>query len=183
MNISRRDFLKYVLFLSLSGEITWLSSIFSSPLYILRPPGAKKEKKFLKLCMRCGQCIKICPTQVIHPTGKEAGATKIYTPRLIYTRSWCEMCLACQDICPTGAIAKIKKPKIGTAQINKSTCIAWEKKGKHCLICQEVCPYLAISSDKKYRPTVTSSNCVGCGLCEYNCPTSPRSIFVTPLLN
>lgn len=150
-------------------------------LSIIRPPGAKNENEFLNLCIRCGQCMKICPTQVIELSLFERGLTGIYAPRLIFTKGWCEMCSACGCVCPTGAIKKITKPtKIGIAKINKNRCIGWARGGL-CLICVEVCPYQGVTSDKKHRPHVVLDKCIGCGLCEYNCPVSPRAIYVVGL--
>ena len=31
----------------------------------LRPPGALDEKDFLSSCIKCGQCVQVCPVQAI----------------------------------------------------------------------------------------------------------------------
>ena len=49
---------------------------------LLRPPGAADEKTFLDLCIRCGECLKVCPTNVLQPTFFEAGLEGLFAPRL-----------------------------------------------------------------------------------------------------
>ncbi len=39
----------------------------------VRPPGALGENRFLKRCIKCGQCMRICPTNVLQPALFEAG--------------------------------------------------------------------------------------------------------------
>ena len=38
------------------------------PPNLIRPPGSKPEEDFLATCVKCGECMKVCPTNVIHPT-------------------------------------------------------------------------------------------------------------------
>ena len=40
---------------------------------IVRPPGAVAEQDFLKRCIKCGQCMRICPTNVIQPGSISGG--------------------------------------------------------------------------------------------------------------
>ena len=35
---------------------------------LLRPPGALDETDFLSRCIRCGECMKVCPNNALHPT-------------------------------------------------------------------------------------------------------------------
>ena len=35
---------------------------------LLRPPGALDEPEFLSRCIRCGECMKVCPNNALHPT-------------------------------------------------------------------------------------------------------------------
>ena len=50
---------------------------------IIRPPGAMDEEKFLALCVRCGECMKVCKTNGLHPTLLEGGIEGLWTPKLI----------------------------------------------------------------------------------------------------
>jgi polyferredoxin len=158
---------------------------------LIRPPGALPEKQFLELCLRCGQCMKVCPTNVINPTLAEAGMAGFWTPRLIMTQGYCEYtCTLCGSVCPTGAIAeisakeKIERPiKIGSAYIDRGRCLPWSGNAP-CIVCQEHCPtspkaiYLerdvvSAADGKKINvqlPFVDLKRCIGCGICENRCP-------------
>jgi len=41
---------------------------------LIRPPGALAEDEFLARCIRCGECMKVCPTNAIHPASLESGS-------------------------------------------------------------------------------------------------------------
>ncbi|MCP4371350.1 MAG: 4Fe-4S dicluster domain-containing protein [Deltaproteobacteria bacterium] len=158
---------------------------------LIRPPGSMPEKDFLKLCQRCGLCMKVCPTNAINPTLGEAGMAGFWTPRLIMTQGYCEYtCSLCGSVCPTGAIAgittkeKINNPiKIGSAYMDRGRCLPWSGNAP-CIVCEEVCPtspkaiYLKKETvsgpgGKKLAvqlPFVDLKQCVGCGICENKCP-------------
>ena len=79
---------------------------------LLRPPGAADERTFLSLCIRCGECMKVCPTNVLQPAIFEAGLEGVFSPRLaprfIFEQSYCEYaCTLCGQVCPTGAIPRL----------------------------------------------------------------------------
>ena len=40
---------------------------------LLRPPGSLDEPDFLSRCIRCGECMKVCPNNALHPTLDQAG--------------------------------------------------------------------------------------------------------------
>jgi len=158
---------------------------------LIRPPGSLSEKDFLKLCQRCGLCMKVCPTNAINPTLGEAGMAGFWTPRLIMTQGYCEYtCSLCGTVCPTGAIInittkeKIERPiKIGSAYVDRGRCLPWSGNAP-CIVCEEVCPtspkaiYLKKETvsrpgGKKLAvqlPFVDLKQCVGCGICENKCP-------------
>ena len=125
---------------------------------LLRPPGAVAEKEFLARCIRCGQCMKACPTNCIQPTLFEAGIEGLWTPILMMRVGACEYnCVQCSQVCPTGAIwkmtedeklGKVARPgisgepkpvKIGTAFYDRGRCLPWSM-DIPCIVCEEFCP-------------------------------------------
>lgn len=149
---------------------------------LIRPPGARAESGFLAACVRCGECMAVCPTNTLQPAlgegGVEALGTPILTPRL---GPCAQDCNACGQVCPTRAlepfsVAEKSHLYLGTAQVDRSTCIAWAQ-GKQCGVCDEACSYDAIWLDMENgigRPVVKRDLCVGCGLCEFVCPVETR---------
>jgi len=157
-DISRRGFV-----LSLASGIFAVSAVrlsnsLGSNWYhrIIRPPGALPEEEFLKRCIKCGQCMRICPTNVIQPGGVEGGLENLWTPVLNNRigSSGCQLnCVACGQVCPTSAIRPItldeKKGlgefadagpiKLGTAFVDRNRCLPWAM-DKPCIVCEENCP-------------------------------------------
>ena len=123
---------------------------------LVRPPGALPERQLLERCLKCGQCMRICPTNVIHPAGLEAGLEGLWTPVLNFRigTSGCQHnCIACGHVCPTAAIRPIDLQertgqgpftsagpiRIGTAFIDRGRCLPWAM-DTPCIVCQENCP-------------------------------------------
>ena len=122
---------------------------------VVRPPGSLPEEMFLQSCLKCGQCMRICPTNVLQPAGLPAGIEGLWTPILNNRigRGCMTDCTACGQVCPTGAIrpisieqkrglGKFKQQgplKLGTAFIDCGRCLPWAM-DKPCSVCQEVCP-------------------------------------------
>ncbi len=123
---------------------------------LIRPPGSLPEVEFLDRCIRCGQCARVCPTNVIQPDITRAGIEGLWTPALNMRTgsSGCQLnCTACSHICPTAAIRPISLEeklgrgsfekagpiRIGTAFIDRGRCLPWAM-DKPCIVCQENCP-------------------------------------------
>ena len=117
---------------------------------LIRPPGALPEAEFLANCIRCGECMKACPTNTLQPIWFKAGLEGIFTPVMLPRLAACAVnCNVCGKVCPTGAIRDLpliekNHAKTGTAWINRQNCLVWER-DKKCLVCDEVCPYGAVS--------------------------------------
>ncbi|MEN6557274.1 MAG: 4Fe-4S binding protein [Thermoguttaceae bacterium] len=161
------------------------------PVDLLRPPGVDDESRFLDLCVRCGECMKVCPTNVLQPSWFEAGLEGAMAPRvavrLQFERGYCEFaCTLCGQVCPTGAIPRLteeqkKARPIGLAYLDHRRCLPWAE-STPCIRCEEMCPTKAITvvhtfmaKDKTgqefeiQQPAVDRTLCVGCGICESSC--------------
>ena len=196
--ISRKDFLFLIassfLFLGFKNKEGNVGGGRDRPL-LIRPPGVNNEVEFLNKCIRCGNCMKVCPTNGLQPAIFESGFSGIWAPHLVPEIGYCEYnCNLCGKVCPTGAIpmlilAQKKEKRLGTAMIDKNICLPWSQ-DKECIVCEEHCPvptkaikaYEEISGGKKIKkPYVDISLCVGCGICQTKCPTRPiRAIKVRP---
>lgn len=161
---------------------------------LLRPPGVKNEEDFLKRCVRCGECMKVCLKNALYPAGLQAGLYGLFTPIFIPRLGYCEYnCNLCSQVCPTNAIPNLplenkKKSVIGIAAIDKNHCLPYAKK-INCIVCEEHCPVpeKAIKFEevleKNYsgktvklkRPYVIEDLCTGCGICENKCPLEGKS--------
>src|SRR5882672_4681984 len=117
---------------------------------VIRPPGAVEERAFLERCIRCAECMKVCPNNALHPAFFEAGVEGLWTPILIARIGYCEFsCVLCGQVCPTGAIQKITEKekmgidqppiKIGTAFYDQGRCLPWSMQTP-CIVCEEFCP-------------------------------------------
>jgi polyferredoxin len=123
---------------------------------VIRPPGALSEPEFLKRCIKCGKCMRICPTNVIQPGGIGAGLENLWTPVLNNRigSSGCQLnCTACGQVCPTSAIRSITLDeklgrgtfaeagpiKMGTAFFDRNRCLPWAM-DRPCIVCEENCP-------------------------------------------
>ncbi|NQV33229.1 MAG: 4Fe-4S binding protein [Phycisphaeraceae bacterium] len=149
--------------------------------HLLRPPGALSGNVFSATCIRCGNCGKACPTQIIKPSLNASNWTGLLTPTLSFTSGYCPPeCTTCGNICPSGAIKPFSQEEkrslfVGLAHIQREHCLL--AKQKECDRCQFYCAYDAItihSSDIDFSawPEVHEDRCVGCGACVAVCPES-----------
>ncbi len=158
------------------------------PARLVRPPGAA-ESDFEALCIRCDACVRVCPTQGLQPTLLEAGWQNTLTPALLPRLGYCDYnCNACGVVCPTGAIPLLTVPakqatRIGLARVDRDRCLPWAY-SIHCIVCEEACPlsHKAIQLDEietvdargettiLQLPEVVKDLCIGCGVCEHQCP-------------
>ncbi len=162
--------------------------------YLVRPPGATED--FLQRCIRCSQCVKVCPTGGLQPAGLESGWEGVWSPVLVGRLGYCEWsCNACGQVCPTGAIRPLaleekRQTFIGTAYVDENRCIPWADR-RDCIICEEMCPLpqkaivledVEVSEEGREtrvvkRPRVLRHLCIGCAICEYRCPV-PRQAAI-----
>ncbi len=176
---------------------------------VVRPPGAVEEIEFLERCIKCDQCARICPTNVIQPDWFDSGIEGLWTPVLNFRMGFCQLhCTACGQVCPTGALQQIPVAqklglgefseqgpiRLGTAHVDPSRCLP-HANNIPCVVCEEVCPTSpkAIYGERVTRvardgtmleltvPRVDVDRCIGCGICEHECPVvgDRRAIYVT----
>ena len=146
---------------------------------VLRPPGAIDEARFAGLCIRCGNCLRVCPAGIISPSPASQGVAGFLTPTISFAEGYCrEDCHRCTEVCPSGAIARLtleakNNAPIGLAKVDPSICLLLDD--GECGICKPACPYEAIAmawSEEEYvaLPTVDADKCPGCGACQVICP-------------
>ena len=107
----------------------------------LRPPGALKdaqlsERDFLSACIKCGQCVQVCPVEAIHLADLADG----YGLGVPYIDARAQACdfscdgLQCVLACPTGALTHSlnypSQTRMGFARVARpDTCLAVQGKG------------------------------------------------------
>ena len=159
----------------------------------VRPPGSVPEQDFLQMCIRCGECFKACPNNVLQSQGFEQGLEGLWTPIVNADWAGCESsCNACGQVCPTGAIRPLpleekKTTRMGLAIVNETTCLPFADR-EACQLCVDECNaagYEAIEFTRVHTemdalgnpledsghiaPVVLADKCVGCGLCQTRC--------------
>ena len=210
--ISRRDFVVSVAVGLAAAPLARLGGATAGdwPAGMIRPPGAVAEEEFLARCVKCGECVRVCPTNVLQPAGFSYGLEALWTP-VLNNRigvSGCQSnCVACGHACPTGAIRPLALDerlgrgafesagpvRIGLAYVDRGRCLPWAM-GRPCIVCEETCPVSpkAIRLEEAQgetregaqvrlqRPVVDPARCIGCGVCEHECPMNGlRAIRVT----
>jgi len=152
---------------------------------MVRPPGALPEADFLRTCILCQECVRICPTTGLRPTIWQAGIAGVGTPQVKGRLGGCLFVPSCPQlcaqVCPAGAIRPITRAqmKLGRASVDHSACLAWDQ-GVKCLVCVEACPTGA-AGPFDGRVVVDPLKCTGCGRCENACPVADSAIHVYPL--
>lgn len=194
--------------LSAIGGMVWMGYLNEAKAssLLLRPPGAVPEPDFLRMCIKCGQCVEACPygtLSLAKPGDAKPLGTPFFTPREVP----CYMCtdIPCVPVCPTEALSDksiskieggektldITKARMGLAIVDVESCIAFW--GIQCDACYRACPVLDSAITLEYRrntrtgkhayliPIVNAHSCTGCGLCERACVTEKAAITVLPL--
>ena len=153
----------------------------------LRPPGAAPEEEFLELCCGVGACAEVCPAEAIRLVPREEDSGTRH-PVIVPQEAACIVCedLACMKACPSGALTLVPREeiRIGLAQVNPDRCLAWSGTDPGCDYCVDRCPLgagaIRLERAGPVRGPLVEEGCVGCGVCEYFCPTQPSAIRVYP---
>jgi NAD-dependent dihydropyrimidine dehydrogenase PreA subunit len=121
----------------------------------------------------------------------------VWSPVLVSRHGYCDYsCNACGQVCPTTAIPKLpleqkRNEVIGLAIIDEDRCIPFAE-DVDCIVCEEMCPVpeKAIelepheSTNKAgqtlavLRPKVIEDLCIGCGICEHQCPVDGDAAII-----
>ncbi|MBL8791989.1 MAG: 4Fe-4S dicluster domain-containing protein [Rhizobiales bacterium] len=118
--------------LSFVGYFPILKQLFER----LRPPGAIAEDDFLAACIKCGQCVQVCPVQAIKLADGDEGYG-LGVPYIDARQQACDFsCDAVQCVlaCPTGAlthdISKKEEVHMGIARLARpDACLAMKGQG------------------------------------------------------
>ena len=147
----------------------------------LKPAGSQSVKRFTQLCTSCQLCVTACPEHILRPSTE---LETLLQPEMQYDKGYCLTgCTRCADICPTGAILPLSKEEktsyqIGHAVWIRENCVV-ETDGVSCGNCARHCPTGAIlmvdNGQGRLIPAVDTEKCIGCGHCEYVCPSRPFS--------
>lgn len=179
----------------IAGATQWLGTQVGDADTVrpVRPPGSVPEQEFLQMCIRCGECFKACPNNVLQPEAFEQGLEGLWAPLVVADWAGCESsCNACGQVCPTGAIRALpleekKVARMGLAVVNEQTCLPMVGR-EDCDLCVQECDaagyhaieYMQVGTQMDesglpmegtgmLAPVVLNDQCVGCGLCQTRC--------------
>ena len=149
------------------------------------PFGAVSLRHFNQHCTRCQLCVSQCPNDVLRPS---TSLDRLMLPEMSYENGWCRPeCTKCSEVCPAGAILEITPEEktaihVGTASVDLDLCVV-NRDNVNCGNCARHCPAGAIMMVRKNPddenslriPTVLEDRCIGCGACEFLCPSRTYS--------
>lgn len=138
----------------------------------IRPPWAIEEEQFVKTCSHCGDCVRLCPTQIL-----ERGQGSF--PKINFEEGECTFCGECAKNCRTKALRySEEKPVWNLKAFISTTCLSMQ--GTTCRSCAEQCGEQAIhfllQTGGISIPEVDFQHCTGCGACFRVCPAQSIQI-------
>jgi ferredoxin-type protein NapG len=158
----------------------------------LRPPGALAEQPFLGACIKCGQCVQVCPVQAIVLADIDEG----YGAGVPFIDARTQACdfscdaLSCILACPTGALSHDlgakEEVRAGLARLTRpDACLARRGEGfrgatrgprfRGRLRYEEVDRWhpIRVREHTYDRPV--------CDLCVHECPIGQDALRLEPL--
>ena len=190
---ARREFIRSsmlgvgVVSLSLAG----LYPVLAGSANRLRPPGALKklddEQKFLAACIKCGQCVQVCPVNAIKLSDIDEGVG-IGVPYIDAREQACDFScdgLQCVLACPTGALThELDYPadaRMGFARLaNPASCLAVQGKGfKGVARGKDFTGILRYAEIDRWNPVKVADHPYDlelCDLCVRQCPIEQRIV-------
>lgn len=146
------------------------------------PPGALSISNLRDRCTGCQLCVSECPNNVLRPS---TDIMHLMQPESSFERGYCRPeCTRCSEVCPAGAILPITREEKSSTQVGhavwqKDNCIAVNT-DDGCGLCARKCPagaiemiFTTIDGKSVIVPAVNEELCIGCGACEYYCPSRP----------
>ena len=99
-----------------------------------RAPGALPEGEFENRCIRCGACVRVCPSKTLEFGTLEKDPRRLWAPRRNLDRPcYFPDCRRCAEVCPVGAIRPLKPiesspnplPRVDVAQQSQAAHETW----------------------------------------------------------
>ena len=188
---NRREFIRSaaltagVVTLSLAGLLPVVQGASAR----LRPPGALKtlldEQEFFAACIKCGQCVQVCPVNAIKLADLDEGAG-VGIPFIDAREQACDFScdgLQCVLACPTGALThELNYPadtRMGFARLDQpNSCLAVQGKGfKGQVRGPEYKGLLRYDAIDRWNPIAVADHPYDlelCDLCVRQCPIEIR---------
>jgi ferredoxin-type protein NapG len=164
-----------------TGSLTLLAKRSQAKDFLLRPPGALEEERFLASCIKCGQCVQVCPYHSIKLLDLFSGVN-MGTPVIEAARRGCYLCdlFPCVLCCPSGAlnpevqeinqvhmgVVEVRKPERCWAGLNKHVTETWVQ---HLVRTEKVTDLEASLNEK-----ICGEKGRVCRLCTEVCPIEDR---------
>ncbi len=158
----------------------------------LRPPGALDEARFLAACIKCGQCVQVCPVEAIKLADIDEGFG-VGVPFIDARTQTCDFscdALSCILACPTGALSHELKAKeevrMGVAKlVRPDACLA--RRGQPFRGITRGASFegrLRYEEIDRWTPLPVSSHPYDrdlCDLCVLECPIGPDALKLVAL--
>lgn len=161
---------------------------------LVRPPGSIPENEFIGACLRCGNCLHVCPTGTLRAARLgEGGIISLWTPVADGERAGCAAeCNRCGQTCPSAAIRPLsleekRVARMGLAAVDEKRCLPYANK-QSCRYCVDACKQtgheaievqllptefdedgMPVENSMVEAPVVLADKCVGCGICQARC--------------
>ena len=136
----------------------------------LRPPAARKEREFLRRCIRCGQCVELCPhgtLELLDGFG-EAVAGKVQNLGFVPPAELPVAVKGCEPIRPYYKPRDREGNFINILKVKPVTDLA---KCGGCGLCAQKCPMGSIAPDNVAE---VAGICIKCCACVKGCPTGAK---------
>ena len=174
----RREFGKYAFVLSaaLGGGMFIAPKLYSKQSF-LRPPRALEEERFLAACIKCGQCVQVCPYHSLSLLDIDT-LNSVGTPYVEAEKRGCYLCdlFPCVLACPTGSLShdtsEPRDVRMGMAYIkNIDDCLAFLDKNVDRESAQEILTH-SNRNDREDRVLKEVESYIGkkCSICADMCP-------------